>query len=64
MTRDEIQTRIDQIQTILDGGMDSVARGGRSVSYDFDQLRIQLDRYQRALNGNSFRKVIFFTGKR
>lgn len=59
MNRAEIQTRIDQIQTILDGGLETVTRGGRSMSYNFDQLRIQLDRYQRALNGNSMRRVVY-----
>lgn len=58
----EIQTRIDQIDALLAGGVRSTAVGGRRVEYDLEALRAERERLARIVSNNNasqYRRVVF-----
>lgn len=60
-----IQTRIDQIDTILAGGMRSISTGTDRMEYDLQALkdeRAHLQRIVSASSSSSFRRVVFKSG--
>lgn len=60
-----IQSRIDQIDVILSGGISSTSFGDRRVDYDLEELRVERDRLSRIVAGSSrsqYRRVVFKSG--
>lgn len=59
-----IRTRIDEIDTILAGGVSSANIGNRSVTYDLIALRAERKSLVRQLSSSSsnFRRVVFKSG--
>ena len=60
-----IQTRIDQIDTLLAGGVESVGTDGDLIKYDLDALKSERDRLTRIVassTASQFRRVVFRTG--
>jgi hypothetical protein len=64
-TLDTIQTRIDQIDALLSGGVKSASSGDERVDYDLQALKDERDRLTRIVSGSSrsqYRRVVFKSG--
>jgi hypothetical protein len=59
----EQQTRLDEINRLLQLGLQSESHEGQSTSFNHDTLRAERDRLERALNIHSQPRIFRFGGR-
>lgn len=63
LTIEEKQTRLDEINRLLQLGLRSESHDGQSTQFDHDTLRAERDRLERELNLQDMPRIFRFGGR-